>query len=292
MNNYVIFTDSAADLGIDMVKELDVQVIPLTAIIDGKEYLNYPDEREITNKKFFEILRSGVVCKTSAVNTETFVEAFEPYLNDGKDILYLGFSSGLSCTCESGQTAAAQLAEKYPERKIYAVDTLCASLGQGLLVYLCCKEKNAGKSIEEVRDYAENNKMSLSHWFTVDDLNHLKRGGRLSAATALLGTMLHIKPVLHVDNDGHLINMEKARGRKASIRRLAEKVKETALPGIEEQQIFICHGDCIDEAKQVGDEIKKLIKLKKEIYYNSIGPVIGAHAGAGTIAVFFLAKER
>ncbi len=292
MNNYIIITDSAADFGADMVNKLNVEVIPLTAIVDGKEYRNYPDEREITNDEFFRKVRAGAVCKTSAVNTESFVEAFEPYLKEGKDVLYLGFSSGLSSTCSSGQVAAAQLAEKYPERKIFAVDTLCASLGQGLLVYLCCQQRDAGKSIEEVRDYAENTKLSLSHWFTVDDLNHLKRGGRISAATALLGTMLNIKPVLHVDNEGHLISMEKARGRKASIRRLAEKVKETALDGVEDQQMFICHSDCLDEAKQLAEEIKKLVNLKKDIYINSIGPVIGAHTGCGTLAIFFLAKER
>lgn len=291
MNKFIIITDSGSDLGADMVKKLDVQVVPLTAIIDGKEYLNYPDEREITNKKFYEILRKGAVCKTAAINSETLVDAFEPYLKEGSDVLYLSFSSGLSCTCESAMRAAEQLSETYPERKVIVVDTLCASLGQGLFVYLCCQQRDAGKSIEEVRDYAESIKPNLCHWFTVDDLNHLKRGGRLSATSALLGTVLHIKPVLHVDDEGHLVNMEKAKGRKAAIRRLAEKIAETATD-IEDQEIFISHADCIDEANMLVAEIKKLVKLKKDVYINMIGPVIGAHAGAGTIALFFLGSKR
>lgn len=292
MNNFVIFTDSGADLSAEMVKSFDVQVIPMTLIINGREYLNYPDEREISNKEFYEMIRKGIMGKTAAINTETAIEAFEPFLKEGRDLLYLGFSGGLSSTIVAMKAAAEQLSKKYPERKVYAVDTLCASLGQGMLVYLCCQQRNEGKSIDEVRDFAENTKLHLSHWFTVDDLNHLKKGGRLSAATALLGTMLHIKPVLHVDNEGHLISMEKARGRKAAIRRIAEKVLETALPGIEDQQLFICHGDCLEEAKVLGAEVKKLINLKKEIFYNCIGPVIGSHSGTGTLAVFFLATER
>ncbi len=291
MSDYVIFTDSGSDLSADMVKKIDVQVIPLTAIIDGKEYLNYPDEREITNKKFYEILRKGAVCKTAAINSETFMEAFEPYVKEGKDILYLAFSSGLSCTYESAVNAAAQLNEKYPECKVLVVDTLCASLGQGLFVYHCCRQRDAGLSIEQLRDYAESMKLSLCHWFTVDDLNHLKRGGRLSATSALLGTMLHIKPVLHVDDEGHLINMEKAKGRKAAIRRLAEKLAETGTD-IENQQIFISHGDCKEEAELLVSEIKKRVKLNKEVYINMIGPVIGAHSGAGTLALFFLGCKR
>ena len=292
MSEYIIFTDSGADFGAEMVKELDVQVIPLTVIIDGKEYLNYPDEREITNKKFYEILRKGAVCKTAAINEGTFIDAFEPFLKEGKDVLYLAFSSGLSCTCDSAINAAANLMEQYPERKVLVVDTLCASLGQGLFVYHCCQQKKAGKTIEEVKDYAESIKLNLVHWFTVDDLNHLKRGGRLSATTALLGTMLHIKPVLHVDDEGHLINMEKARGRKAAIKRLAAILAETALDDIEDQEIFISHGDCLEEAEQLVEEIKKLVKIKKKVYISMIGPVIGAHSGAGTIALFYLGKKR
>lgn len=292
MSNYIIFTDSASDLDFGMVTKLDIRVIPLTAIINGKEYLNYPDERDITNKEFYEIIRGGTVCKTAAINEENFIENFEPYLKEGTDILYLAFSSGLSCTYEAAVRAAAELSEKYPERKVLVVDTLCASLGQGLIVYHCCAQRDAGKSIEEVRDYAESIKLNLCHWFTVDDLNHLKRGGRVSATSALLGTMLHIKPVLHVDDEGHLINMEKARGRKAAIRRVAEKLAETANEDISEQPIFISHGDCLDEAKELAAEVKKLVKNKREIYIGLIGPVIGAHAGAGTLALFFLGKKR
>ena len=240
-------TDSSCDLPASMAEDLELTVAPLSVLIDGKSYVNYLDEREITFTKCYSLFREGKIATTSAANVELFTGYMEPLLKAGKDILYLGFSSGLSSTCQAGAMAAKELMEKYPQRKIYTVDTLCASMGQGLLVYLCAQEKAKGKSIEEVRDYAEATKLHLCHWFTVDDLNHLKRGGRVSAVSAALGTVLNIKPVLHVDDEGHLIFMEKVRGRRQSIKRLAEMMEKTGID-LKDQVIFISpwrlHGRC------------------------------------------------
>ncbi|MCR4924971.1 MAG: DegV family protein [Clostridiales bacterium] len=290
MNDFVIMTDSSGDLPQNLIDELSLEVLPLSVSVDGKQYYNYPDGREISFEDFYKQVRDGADAKTSAVNVDQFIEVMEKILKEGKDVLYLGFSSGLSGTYSASTVAAEDLREKYPDRKIYTVDTLAASMGQGLLVYLAAKEKEKGKSIDEVRDFAENNKLNLVHWFTVNDLFHLKRGGRVSATTAVVGTMLNIKPVLHVDNEGKLINVAKAKGRKASIRALLEKMKETAT-NPQEQTIFISHGDCYEEAKELADMIKEEIGVK-EVVINFIGPVIGAHAGPGTIALFFVGKER
>ena len=289
MRDYVILTDSGCDFSAELAKELELCVLPLSVTVNGKEYRNYLDEREISHKDFYALLRAGNTGKTSAINLDTFKEAMEAILKEGKDVLYLGFSSGLSGTYQVGALAAEELKEKYPESKLLYVDTLCASLGQGLLVYHAVMQKRAGKTIEEVRDFVEQNRLSLAHWFTVDDLNHLKRGGRVSATTAMVGTLLSIKPVLHVDDEGHLINMEKARGRKASIHRLAEKVLEDMLP--QDQPIFISHGDCPEEAEYLASLLRGKPHIG-EITIGYVGPVIGAHSGAGTLAIFFLGNKR
>jgi DegV family protein with EDD domain len=214
----------------------------------------------------------------------------EPILQQGRDILDIAFSSGLSATYSSAKIACEELSEKYPERKVFAVDTLAASLGQGLLVYHAAGQKRAGKSIEEVRDWVEQNKLHLCHWFTVDDLNHLKRGGRISGATALFGTMLNIKPVMHVDDEGHLIPMGKARGRRASLDALADHMEETAIdPG--SQIVFISHGDCQEDANYLADEIRRRMGVKNFVIGNC-GPVIGTHSGPGTMALFFFGTRR
>ena len=289
MSEYVILTDSGCDLTEALAKELELTVLPLSVTVNGKEYHNYLDEREISHKDFYALLREGNTGKTSAINLDTFKEAMEAILKEGKDVLYLGFSSGLSGTYQVGALAAEEMAEKYPDRKILTADTLCASLGQGLLVYYAVMQKRAGKSIEEVQRYVLDRRLNLAHWFTVDDLNHLKRGGRVSATTAMVGTLLSIKPVLHVDDEGHLINMEKARGRKASVRRLAAKVLEDMLE--EDQPIFISHGDCLEEAEQLADLLRGKPHIG-EITIGYVGPVIGAHAGAGVLAIFYLGKNR
>lgn len=289
MQSFTIITDSSCDLTPGLCTQFNVKVLPLSFFIEGKQYYNDPLNPTISHKDFYAQLAEGKMVTTSALNLEQFREAMEPELIAGRDVLYLGFSSALSGTYNAGRMAAEELSEKYPGRKVYTVDTKCASLGQGMLVYYACLERDKGKSIEEVRDYAEAIKLSVCHWFTVNDLYQLKRGGRISGVTAAIGTMLSIKPVLHVDNEGRLINMFKARGRNASVNALLEKMRELAIAP-QEQTIFISHGDCFDDAKRLGDKITEEFGCKCVIGY--VGPVIGAHSGKGTVALFFLGKER
>ena len=287
MSDFIILTDSSADLSGEMAQAADVQVLPLTFTIGGADY-HYPDNREMDPHLFYQRLRAGEVATTAAVNMNQYVEAIEPLLQAGRDVLVLAFSSGLSATFQSSKLAVEELSEKYPERKLYTVDTLCASLGQGLLVWHAVQEKNKGKSIEAVREWVEENKLRLCHWFTVDDLHFLKRGGRISAATAVVGSMLSIKPVLHVDDEGHLINVGKARGRAASLTALVDKMEETA---IDVDTVFISHGDCLADAEKVKAMVEERFGTQK-VVINHIGPVIGAHAGPGTLALFFLGTQR
>lgn len=290
MSEYIIMTDSSCDLPIEIINKLQISVLPLSFLIDEKKYYNYPDERDITFAKFYDLLRHEKMATTSAVNLSDFEDEMERYLKNGKDILFLGMSSALSCTCNNAVLAANELKEKYPERKIYTIDTLSASLGQGLLIYLAAFEKQKGKSIDEVRDFVENIKLKICHWFTVEDLSHLKRGGRVSAATAIIGGMLGIKPILHVDNLGRLINVSKVRGRKASLDELVNRLK-SSIVNPEEQTIFISHGDCKKDADYLAKTIMEKVGVKEAIT-GYIGPVIGAHAGPGTISVFFVGNER
>ncbi|WP_297289883.1 DegV family protein [uncultured Flavonifractor sp.] len=290
MGEYVILTDSSADLSAELVAELGVEVLPLSFTMEDKTYYNWPDNRDIDPGDFYARLRGGAMATTSAVNVADYTETIEPMLKAGKDVLVLAFSSGLSATCHSAQIAAEELMEQYPARKVYVVDTLCASLGQGLLVWYAAQQKKQGKSIKEVRDWTEAHKLNLCHWFTVDDLHFLKRGGRISAATAVLGTMLSIKPVMHVDNEGHLIKVGTARGRNASLKALVDHMAETAQnPG--EQVVFISHGDCLADAQKVADDVKARFGVKT-VVINYVGPVIGAHSGPGTVALFFLGSVR
>ena len=287
MNDYLIVTDSSCDLSADMAKELGVKVIKLAFIVEGEEA---KANDAVDEKQFYELLRSGKMVTTSAVAMDTFISEVEPILAEGKDVLYLGFSSGLSSTYNAGFVGSQELSEKYPDRKIYTVDTLAASMGQGLLVWYAANMKKEGKSIEEVRDFVEGNKMNLVHWFTVNDLFFLKRGGRVSAATAILGTALQIKPVMHVDDAGKLIKVSTARGRKASIDALFAKIKQTATD-VSEQTVFISHGDCIEDAEYLAEKIKSELGVK-EVMISYVGPVIGAHSGPGTLALFFMATKR
>ena len=290
MSDYIIITDSSCDLPDNLVKALELEVLPLSFIMDGKTYRNWPDNREMSPKEFYDKEREGTVATTNAVNVGEAADAIEAMLKQGKDVLVLGFSSGLSTTYNSFKIAADELAEKYPSRRIYTVDTLCASLGQGMFVYQAAKMRQEGKSIEEVRDWAEANKLRQCHWFTVNDLFFLKKGGRVSAATAVVGTMLQIKPVMHVDNEGHLIKVDTARGRKASLNALVDKVGELA-DNPAAQTMFISNSDCQEDAQYVADQIKARYGTE-EIIINSIGPVIGAHTGPGCVALFFTGKHR
>lgn len=287
MNNYVIFTDSSSDLPLSLAAEMGVQMLPLEVNIDG---VGSKMNDEIDIKEFYAYLRDKKTAKTSAVNMDRFLEAFEKIVSEGDDLLYIGFSSGLSATYMAAKNAAEELSEKYPERKLIAIDSLCASLGQGLLVKLAADKKAAGATIDECAEFVESQKLHLCHWFTVEDLFFLKRGGRVSATTAVLGTMLQIKPVMHVDNEGHLINVAKARGRAASIAALAAKMKETAIDP-KSQTVFISHGDCFDDAKKLADMITAEFGIT-DIFISEVGPVIGAHSGPGTLALFFLGTER
>ena len=287
MNDYLIITDSSCDLSSDFAKDLGVKVIGLEFIVEGEDS---KQNGAIDEKQFYEILRSGKMITTSAIAMDRFMSEVEPALKEGKDVLYLGFSSGLSSTYSAGFIGAQELSEKYPERKIYTVDTLAASMGQGLLVWYAVNMKKEGKSIEEVRDFVENNKLNLAHWFTVNDLFFLKRGGRISAATALVGTMLNIKPVLHVDDAGKLVSVSKARGRKNAIDALFEKAKETATDAAG-QTMFISHGDCIEDAEYLAEKLKSELSVK-DVIINYVGPVIGAHSGPGTLALFYIGTNR
>ncbi len=290
MSEFVLMTDSSADLSQEMVQELGVTVLPLSFTIQGKVYRNYPDNREMDLPLFYDMLRAGELATTSAVNVAEYTQAVEPILQEKKDVLILAFSSGLSSTYQASVLAAEELREKYPDRKIYTVDTLCASLGQGLLVYLAVQEQRKGRSIEEVRDWAESTKLNLCHQFTVDDLHFLKRGGRISATTAVVGSMLQIKPVLHVDNEGRLINIGKARGRQASLKALVDKMEKTVTEE-GKKTVFISHGDCRKDAVAVADMVRERFGTQ-DIRINYVGPVIGAHSGPGTLALFYLGTER
>ena len=288
MREYMILTDSCCDFSAEMVEELGVVVLPLSFSMEGKEYFNYPDNREMDPHLFYEKLRSGVLGTTAAVSVGVFQETMAPIVESGKDILCINFSSALSTTYQSAAIAAEDVMDAHPGSKVLVVDSRCASLGQGLLVYLAAQKKKEGMGLEELRDYVESIKLSICHWFTVDDLNHLKRGGRVSAAAALVGTMLQMKPVLHVDDEGRLIPVSKVRGRKASLKALVDQMEALVTdPSV----VFISHGDCGDEARELGEAIKAKFPVKT-LVINYVGPVIGNHSGPGTMALFFQGKHR
>lgn len=285
--SYRIATDTCCDFPAHMYEELKLEVVPLTVRFRGEECSSYT---ESWLKDMFAGMRNGEVATTAAVNPQRWSECMEPILAAGEDVLVLAFSSGLSTTYQSAVIAGQELSEKYPQRKIRVVDTLCASLGQGLLVYYACQKRDAGMGLDALADWCETNRYHLCHWFTVDDLMFLKRGGRVSAATALMGTMLQIKPVLHVDDEGHLINMSKVRGRKASIEAIAKKMGETGLPG-ENDTVFICHGDCLEDAQTLERLVREKYGVKNVLIYY-VGAVIGSHSGPGTLALFYLGEHR
>lgn len=286
MNDYIIVTDSTADLPADIIKEADLRVMPLKFRMDDKDY----NDGDMPAEDFFTSLQDGAVSTTSQPTPFEFIEMFEPYVAEGKGILYIAFSSGLSGTYNSACTAAKDLEEKYPDAKIKVIDSLCASAGEGLLVYLTVQKKQSGMDLDELAQWVENKKLKICHWFTVEDLFFLKRGGRISAMTALLGTTLAIKPVMHVDNNGKLIPVKKVRGRRQSIEALVKEMKATAV-NPSEQTVFITHGNCKDEAEYTANLIKQELHVKNVII-NMLGTVIGSHSGPGTLAIFFVGTER
>lgn len=288
MSNYVIITDSACDLKPELLKDWGVEFLNLNYRFDG-ENIEYSNEGTDI-KAFYQRIRNGEIAKTSAINPETFVNFFDDVLSRGKDILYMGFSSGLSTTFNSSRIACEELEEKYPDRKILCVDSLCASAGQGLLVYLASQKKNEGYSLEELAKYIEDTRLSVCHWFTVEDLVYLKRGGRVSPAVAFVGGVLGIKPILHVDNEGKLVSVSKVRGRKASLNALVDKFGELSLEN-GDKTVFISHADAEDDANYIATQFAEKYSADVKVI-TDIGPVIGAHSGPGTMAVFFLGVER
>lgn len=289
MTDYIIITDSSCDIEPELLAQWEVPYVSLTYKFDedAAGHGNY----DLPFDQFYDRMRKGGVARTAAANVETFKQAFEPWLKAGKDLLYIGFSSGLSSTVNSGALAAKELMEAYPERKILVEDTFAASAGFGLLVYLTVQEKRKGADLEQAAKFVEDTRLHLCHWFTVDDLVYLKRGGRVSAAAAFVGGVLNIKPVLHMDDPGHLINMFKVRGRRASIKALADKYGELALHPGPEDTVFISHGDCIDDARLLEKLLAERYGAKVRLI-TYVGPVIGSHSGPGTLALFFLGRER
>ena len=288
MPDYKIITDSSCDFTKQQYKDLGLSYVPLKLNYKGETHESFTEPEEL--KAFFDTVRAGEMPTTSAANPEDWNAIMEPILMEGKDVLALCFTSGMSTTYQSAVIAAEELREKYPDRKINVVDTLCAALGQGLLVWYACQKRDAGMDIDELTAWVEETKLHLCHWVTVNDLFHLKRGGRVSATTALVGTMLNIKPIIHVDDEGKLVNVGKVRGRKASIEYIADKVGELG-KGYDNETIFIVHGDCYEEAQELG-EIAKAKYGVKNVLIGYVDGVIGAHTGPGVLAIFFLGQHR
>lgn len=290
MSDYVIFTDANTDMTQEMVDSLGVQVLPMRFMLNEKEYYNYPDGREIDVKDFYSALRAGASTSTSQTNTPEYVDIFRPAMQEGKDVLYLGFSSGLSGTVNAAALAVDELMQEFPDRTLVVVDTLCASLGEALMVWQAATMQQEGQSLQEVATWVLENRHKVCHWFTVDDLNFLKRGGRVSGASALMGTMLNIKPVMRVNTEGKLEPVDKVRGRKNSLNRLVDEMEKAAVEPAS-QKVFIAHADCPDDAQYVADEIKRRFGTT-DIVMSYIGPVIGGHAGPNTLALFYMGESR
>lgn len=290
MKNYVIITDSTTDLSIELIKELGINIIPLSFEMEGKSFKDRTDKNDLDLHEFYDKLKRGVKSVTSLVNSEEFIDFFEPVLKNGDDILYIAFSSALSGTFNSSLIAKEELLEKYPDSKIICIDSKAASAGEGLLVYSAVKKKEEGLTIDELEAWVHEYSPKVCHWFTVDDLNHLKRGGRVSALSATIGTALNVKPILHVDSEGRLIPMEKVRGRKKSIQALMEHLEKT-ITNPEQQDIFIGHGDTLEDAEYLAGLIREKYNVRN-IFINTIGPVVGSHTGPGIIALFFFGTER
>lgn len=288
--SFAIVTDSSANLPVDLIDKYDITVLSLVFISDGQQYRSYEKGKDIDLGEFYKMMREGTMFTTSCVSPQTVVEEVEPLLESGKDVLYIGFSSGLSATYATVRAELEQLARKYPACTVLCVDTLAAALGEGLLVTYAARMREDGKSIREVYDWLEANKLHLCHWFTVDDLKYLKRGGRISAATALVGSVLNIKPVMHMDDEGHLVAVDKAMGMRKAISMLVENMKRLYYPGTK-QLVYIVHGDCEDTAQLLAAKVRDCFDVE-DILIRQVDPVIGAHSGPGTVALFFMGEKR
>ncbi len=291
MPNYLLVTDSACEFTSKMMQECDIKtILPITYNLDGKEYPNTPDHDEYPISEFYQKISSGATVSTAAINQESIREYLEPLVKEGNDVIYLTFSSGLSSIYQNAVIVARDLCEEYPERKVLAVDSLSASNGMGLLVWLTAKKRLSGATFDELVKFIEDMRARICHEFTVDDLGQLKRGGRISPATALLGSMLQVKPMLYIPISGKLVSYAKARGRKLSIKMLAEKIIGEC-DRTYDSPIFIGHGDCQDDVDMLVDLLKAELP-DKEIVTNYIGPVVGAHSGYKTLSVFCVSPEN
>ena len=289
--DYQVFSDSCCNLPAKMIEEFDIKIFPMVFMVDGKQYQSYLEGQEVDLKQFYDMMREGKVITTSLPNLVEVEERLRSCLEDGKDVLYVGFSSGLSSTFHAIDLLMQNLSKEFPDRKVIAVDTLAASGGEGLLLWHAMQRVRRGESIEKVAEWLEDNKLKCAHWFTVDDLMFLFRGGRVSKTSAWAGTLLKIKPVMHVDDEGHLIPLEKVRGRKKSINAIVDHMARTVDEPASEQRIFVMHGDCPEDANYLVSKIKERFGCNK-IDVNYIDPVIGAHSGPGTLAVFYMGAER
>ncbi len=287
MRDFVITVNSTVDMPKEWLEERDIKVVPLRYTIDGTTYV---DMEGLSSKEFFDKLREGKMSVTSQVNPDEAKEALEKYVKEGKDILHLAFTSALSGTYNSMRLAAEELKEDYPEANIIVVDTLCACMGEGLLAYHACEMKKAGKSMEEIAQWLDDNKLRVGHQVTVDDLHHLHRGGRLSKTSAIVGSMVKIKPILIVNDEGRLVVAAKERGRKKSINTIVNMAIERMEEG-DKEIAFVTHGDCLEEAEYLASLLKEKAGVK-EVVINNIGTVIGSHTGPGVLAVFHMGNKR
>lgn len=290
MRDYIIVTDATSDIPNEMANELNVKVVPMSFSLGEKNYNHYPDYRELDIKTFYDKQRAGQTSLTTQINVAVYLDFFEEIIKSDKDVLYISFSSALSSTYQSSVLATKELNEKYPDFKIITIDSKAATLGETLLVKLAAQKKSEGMNIEDLSKWVAENHLKVCHYFTVDDLNHLKRGGRMTAMTAFIGTALDIKPILHVNDEGKLIPLDKVRGRKKALKVLFNYLAELS-ENLEEQTIFIGHGDCIEDARYLESLIKEAYKVK-EVIIHPIGPIIGSHTGPGAITLFFLGKHR
>lgn len=290
MRDYIIVTDATSDIPNEMANELNVKVVPMSFSLGEKNYNHYPDYRELDIKTFYDKQRAGQTSLTTQINVAVYLDFFEEIIKSDKDVLYISFSSALSSTYQSSVLAAKELNEKYPDFKIITIDSKAATLGETLLVKLAAQKKSEGMNIEDLSKWVAENHLKVCHYFTVDDLNHLKRGGRMTAMTAFIGTALDIKPILHVNDEGKLIPLDKVRGRKKALKVLFNYLAELS-ENLEEQTVFIGHGDCIEDARYLESLIKEAYKVK-EVIIHPIGPIIGSHTGPGAITLLFLGKHR
>lgn len=290
MKDYVIVTDSTGDLSPETIAQQEIEIAPFTFSFGEKEYKDMPGEQELDAASFFQRLRSGQIPTTAQVNPATFLESFTSILQEGRDLLYISFSSAMSSTYNSAKAAADKLASLYPKQKIMIVDSRSGSMGQGMLVELAAKMRQAGQNIQDVYQSLLEKRFSAQHWFTVDDLKFLSRGGRISSALATAGSILNIKPILHVNKKGEIIPFTKIRGRKKSLHFLVDRLAET-ISNPEEETVYVSHADCLEDGETLASLIEEKVK-PKEVILQSGGPIISSHCGPGALGVFFFGMER